>query len=63
MDKQALDAFAAYCRLHKITFAIHGRGESFRLEFSAENDEDVQELLKYLKGKIDADTTEQQLLD
>lgn len=63
MDKDTLDKFAAYCREHKITFAIHKRGNAFQIEFSGETDEDVAELLKYLRGETDDKTVEQQLLD
>lgn len=66
MDSDALQRFAAYCREHKITFDIHydrdGSG-AFRLNFSAENDEDVQELLKFLKGDTDDTAPKQPLLD
>lgn len=60
MDEEVLKQFAAYCREHKITFAVHkdrsGSG-AFRINFSAEHDEDIAELLKFLRKEVDDKTT------
>lgn len=54
MDEQILERFTVYCREHKITFALHEDGVGrFRLDFSAETNEDMEELLKYLRGDAD----------
>jgi hypothetical protein len=63
MDDEALAKFAAYCRTKGITFVLRRRGPAFSIEFSAEHDEDVEELLKYLRGETDDKAPEQQLLD
>lgn len=55
MDDEVLAKFVAYCQAHKITFSLHRErsGNGFRINFSAEDDNDVAELLKFLKGDAD----------